>query len=195
MNSQIKPPFLPRRVPVCREATIAVALVVALSGCGSDASGGVAASNPLGSSHAAQPTATSTGLSPRSLAKIDLRRVVLHSNAHEVTATFTTYNRLRRPWLEAPACGQVGIGFESQKLVLLSSSVRAFLVSGERAVPQTEVTTTVSNPHTITLAVPRRALGSSFLATEAWRAFSDGYNCPPGGASEDETPLVIPSAG
>lgn len=177
---------------VVRVATGPAVLVLAVSGCGAGSS---SSGNAAPQSSGTARTVTSQTVSPRSVAHIDLRKVVLHAGPRQVVATFTTYNRLFRPGLMAPVCGQVGINFQTQDLSLLSSSVRVFLSSGETAVSQDQVTTDFLGPHAVRLTVPTAALGSSFNSSEPWLGFSVGYNCPPGGSDEDHTSVVTPRAG
>jgi len=164
-----------------------------LSACGSGSHQPVA--GPSGST--TRKVVVSVGHSPRatvprSLVQIDLKRVMLRTNAGNLLATFTTYNRMHPAWKDAPACGQVGVEFQGQHLALFSSSSRVDQVYGDTAVAQDQVRVRFVDSHTVRLRVPLAALGTDFTATEPWVGFANGFVCPPGGQEEDDTSVVTP---
>lgn len=170
----------------------------AMAACGSGPSPHESAAETSGSTR--QPVVVSVGHSPRSTdpppppghvsGAIDLKRVVLRTGPSNIVARFTTYNRLHIAWMERPtACGQVGIYFSAQHLVL-SSAAKPEIDHGDTAVGPDQVHVRFLNRHEIGLRVPRAALGEGFTASEPWNGYSLGYVCPPGGQQEDDTGLV-----
>jgi hypothetical protein len=171
-------------------ALICLLLAASAAGCGSATKD--TASSPPSTTKGPGQAVRSVAHAASAQAGVNIKRVVLVSTPVEVTATFTTYNRLERKMMTPPFCGQVGLHFPSQQLNVLSSSQR--IDSATKTVPQSNVMVTWIDPRTIRLRFSPSVLGKTFNAFDPWRAFSSGPQCPPMGVSADVLPLITPKA-